>query len=106
MMGWNVSVIDSKATWSTKVGRYMKSKSAEEGFSDIVGNTKEGIAVYLELKAPKNKTIRFKQKRFLIPRILNGCIAGPVRSTAELMALIKMNATERLNWLHGFRVVD
>ena len=50
-LGFDVSVIESKATYSKNLERYTKSKSAPVGISDIVGNDDRGMAVYVELKA-------------------------------------------------------
>lgn len=44
---WFVTVIDSKATYSTARGGYKKSRSASEGTPDLIGSDCYGQAVSL-----------------------------------------------------------
>lgn len=75
-LGFDVSVIDSKAVYSKNLERYAKSKAAPVGFPDIVGNDRYGIAVYIELKAKgKLHTLRKEQYQFLSKKIDQGCFA-------------------------------
>ncbi len=87
-LGFDVSVIDSKATYSTNLERYAKSKSAPGGFPDIVGNDDRGMAVFIELKAKgKLSTLRPAQKIFLLRKIQAGCFAVAVDSADLLFEL-------------------
>ena len=101
---WDVDVIESKATYSLRLKAYRKSTSVPEGFSDICGNTSEGRAVYIELKAPGVKEVRVKQRAFLLRKIRSGTIAGVVRCQAELVALSMMNEEQMIEWLMQFKV--
>lgn len=84
-VGIDVDIIDSKATYSLAKKSYTKSKSVPEGFSDLVGNTSSGVAVFIELKAKgKLKTLREKQYYFLMRKIHSGCFACAVDS-AEML---------------------
>lgn len=102
--GWDLDVIDAKATYSVKAKAFRKSTVAPEGFSDLVGCTDSGRAVFLELKARGVRRIRVKQRAFLMRKIMKGCIAGPVRCQAEVLALSIMNRDEMLEWLKSFTV--
>ena len=87
-LGFDVSVIDSKATYSTNLERYAKSKSAPSGFPDITGNDDRGMAVFIELKAKgKLSTLRPAQKIFLLRKIQSGCFAVVVDSADLLFDL-------------------
>jgi hypothetical protein len=103
-LGWSVDIIDSKGQWSPRARRFLKSKAAPDGFADICGNTSEGRAVFIELKRPGVRQVRQKQKEFLVKKINTGCIAGPIRSSEELMKLKDMNKIEMLAWLDSFSV--
>jgi hypothetical protein len=84
----DVDVIESKATFSKNLGRYTQSRSAPEGMSDLVGNDREGLSVYIELKARgKLRTLRPKQKAFLLRKIENNCFAVCVDSADLLFEL-------------------
>lgn len=74
-IGWDVSVVESKSTFSLKQGRYI-GQAAAPGFCDIVGNDPEGRAVFIEMKAPgRRNTLRDNQREFLIRKINSGCYA-------------------------------
>jgi hypothetical protein len=77
----DIDVIDSKATFSEKTKTYKKSRSAPVGSPDLWGNTDQGIAVYIELKAQgKIKNLRPEQRLFLEKKVLQGCFACCVDS--------------------------
>ncbi len=74
-LGWSVDVVDSAAVYSREAGMYLNSM-ARVGMSDIVGNMPNGIAVYIEAKAPgKRSTVRPDQREFLIGKIDTNCFA-------------------------------
>lgn len=99
-VGIDVSVIDSKATFSQKSNTYKKSKSAPEGFPDLVGNTQSGVAVYIELKAKgKISTLRDKQYLFLKNKIQQNCFACAVDSDEMLHDIY-------MNWIKADNKVD
>jgi predicted metal-dependent phosphotriesterase family hydrolase len=99
-VGIDVDVIDSKATFSQAKNIYTKSKSVPEGFSDLVGNTQDGVAVFIELKAKgKLKTLREKQYMFLRRKIMQNCFACAVDSD-DLLHDIYMN------WIKADNKID
>jgi hypothetical protein len=102
--GWPYSIVDSRATFNSRAGRFLKNPTAPEGFSDIVGCTPSGIAIFLELKAKGRKSVRAKQRVFLMERVLAGAIAGVVRSVDELVSLASMTMEQRIEWLESFKV--
>ncbi len=78
-----VDVIDSKATFSQASQSYRKSKSAPEGFPDLVGNDEHGRAFYIELKAKgKLSTLSPLQRKFLEEKIQQNCFAAVVDSSS------------------------
>ena len=74
-IGWDVDSIDSKAQFSEGQGRYI-SQNAKPGISDVVGNDPNGIAVYIEMKAPgRRSSLRHNQRLFLLRKIKTNCFA-------------------------------
>lgn len=83
-MGWFVSVVDSSAVYSAKIGGY-KRGMAKKGFPDIIGCDASGRMVAIELKAKgKLSTVRPEQKLFLDRASSNGAFACVV-DCAELL---------------------
>lgn len=88
-LGWDVSIIESKATYDHKSGRYI-SQSVKAGYSDCSGNTNHGLSIYIEFKAPgRLSTLRFNQREFLLKKIESGCFAVCVDGTSLLKTLWK-----------------
>jgi len=86
---FDCNVVEAKAAYNPKIKRYLGGPTIP-GFSDIVGNTKDGIAVFIELKAPgKLSTISFDQYTFLKRKILHGCFATCVDSVDMLSTIYK-----------------
>lgn len=101
---FDVDIIESKATFSKNANRYLKSRSAPEGISDIVGNDSNGIAVFIELKAKgKLKTLRPKQREFLIRKIESCCFAvvidNPENITKYYLRFLSLPKIERQAYL-------
>jgi hypothetical protein len=87
-MGLDVDVIESKATYSKNLERYTKSKAAPVGMADLVGNDANGVAVFIELKAPgKVENLRPEQRAFLLRKIQSGCFAVAVDDPELLFSL-------------------
>lgn len=79
-IGLDLSVVESKAKYSKALGIYRQSET-ESGYSDISGNTPDGIAVFVELKAPgKIRNLSPQQRSFLLRKIEAGCFACCVDS--------------------------
>lgn len=73
--GFSCNVVESKAVWSQKAGRYLKGQT-EAGVSDIFGSTPNGLACFIELKAPgKRATLKEHQRQFLKSKIEVGAFA-------------------------------
>lgn len=72
---WNLDVIDSKGQFSEDAQRYVYGKT-RSGYSDMSGNMLNGLAVYIEVKAPgKRSTVREDQRIFLIEKINTNAFA-------------------------------
>lgn len=75
-LGWDVQNVDSSASYSLSAGRYISQKHAKTGTPDIVGNDKEGRAIFIELKAPGRRLkVRLNQRDFLVKKIHSNCFA-------------------------------
>lgn len=73
-IGIDIHVIESKAVYSKKAGRYLKSQTSES-LPDLIGNY-EGIAVFIELKAyQRRRALKDHQRDFLIRKIKQDCFA-------------------------------
>ena len=87
--GWSLDVVEAKATFSEKQGRYI-SNAVAAGFSDITGCDDTGHSVFIELKAPgKLKTLRVSQYDFLLEKINRNSFACVVDS-ADLLEKIHL----------------
>lgn len=74
-LGFSLSIIEAKATYSEASGTY-RGSTVKAGYPDISGCTPNGLAVYVEAKAPgKRSTLREDQRIFLIEKIKNNCFA-------------------------------
>lgn len=74
-LGWDVTIIEAKASYSEESGRYTHGAVAA-GYPDLSGNMPNGLAVYIETKAPgKRSTIRPAQHEFLTRKISSNCFA-------------------------------
>lgn len=74
-MGWNLDVVESKATFSQELQKWIQ-QTVRAGFSDTVGSDPFGHAAYIEWKAPgKRSTLRQNQYEFLKEKIERKCFA-------------------------------
>jgi hypothetical protein len=74
-LGWDMTIIEAKANFSESSNRYTHGAVAA-GYPDLSGNMPNGIAVYIETKAPGNRsTIRPAQHAFLLRKISTNCFA-------------------------------
>lgn len=84
--GFDVNVVEAKAVYSEKAGRYMASPTTP-GMSDICGNAPNGIGAFIEVKAPgRLATLRSNQRNFLIKKIDSNCFAVCVDSQDSLQS--------------------
>lgn len=82
--GFDYDIVESKAVYHEQSGRYLHGQTSS-GFSDIVANDSNGLAVYIELKAPgRRSTLREKQRDFLTRKIKSNCFAVVVDSPTLL----------------------
>lgn len=85
-IGLDVSVVDSGMEFTKSGGQKMS--DTEVGFSDLVGNTENGIAVFIELKARgKIANVSPTQLRFLLRKAQAGCFACAVDRPEVLFSL-------------------
>lgn len=81
---FDVNIVESKAVFNPKIGRYLSSMSTP-GMSDVIGNDRNGKAVYIELKAKgKINTLRENQFEFLKRKILTNCFAVVIDDVEKL----------------------
>ena len=83
--GFFFHVIEA-SNYNPLTGKSEKENSkAEAGFSDLVGNTPNGLACYVELKAKdRRSTLSSSQRRFLEKKISQNCFAVVVDSDIRL----------------------
>lgn len=82
-------VIEAKSTFSEATMTYT-SQAVVPGYPDISGNFSNGLAVYIEVKAPgKRRTLRPDQREFLIRKINSNAFASVTDSVEHLDDLIK-----------------
>lgn len=85
--GFSLHQVESKAVFSKAIGRYKRGMTTK-GFPDIVGCTPDGIAVFIEGKAPGSLSdLKPHQRDFLLDKILKGCFAVCVDSPQRLALL-------------------
>lgn len=73
--GWDLHIIEAKTGYSESSQRYTMNH-APVGYPDLSGNTRDGRAIFIEVKAPgKRSTIRPDQHAFLTRKIEHGCFA-------------------------------
>lgn len=86
-LGFSIQVMEAKATFNPKAGRYI-SQSLKPGTSDIVGMTPNAIAAFIEAKAPgKRSNIRPNQHAFLTEKIKLGAFAVCTDSVKHLQEI-------------------
>lgn len=85
--GWSMQVFEAKATYDPKAQRYI-SQSMKQGTLDSGGSTNEGVAAWVEFKAPgKLATLRPNQRLFLIQKIGVNNFACVVDSKERLIEI-------------------
>ncbi len=74
-IGCSVYIVEAQAVYSPKAGRYLSSQT-KPGTSDICGNNRDGIGVYVESKAKgRRSSLRPDQRDFLEEKIGTNCFA-------------------------------
>lgn len=88
--GFSAEVVESKAVYNPRIGRYLSSQTTP-GHSDISGTDPDGIAVFIECKAlGKRATIRINQYEFLIDKIEKNAFAICTDSIEHFKCLYQM----------------
>ena len=88
-IGLDLTKVDSKNTFNAGAGAFV-GRSTSESVSDLMGNTNEGKAAYIEVKAPKQlRTLKPHQKEFLERKINAHCFAVCVDSFDLLNFLLR-----------------
>ncbi len=84
--GWSVDVVESKAVYSHRAGRYLRGQT-RPGMTDLVGVTgpigPHGLAIpiFIELKAPgRISTVRPAQVEFMAEKSRQGAFCAVVDS--------------------------
>lgn len=100
---FDIHVIEAKANYSEKTGRYMHGAVAP-GYPDMSGNDKFGNALFIEVKAKgKLSTLRPDQYFFLTRKIELNCFAVCVDSVDMFIQVYKtwlsLESTQRQQYL-------
>lgn len=81
--GFSLHVVEA-SRYNASLGQKGDAK-VEAGFSDLVGNTQQGLACYIELKAKgRRSTLSYSQREFLVKKIEQSCFAVVVDSVQKL----------------------
>lgn len=88
--GFDMTVVDTKATWNPTEKRYLK-RMASESLPDLIGNRGQ-LSVWVELKAPNKRSVinvkeKIHQRHFLIRKIRSGCFACVTDGVIHLRSL-------------------
>jgi len=102
-LGLDLTVVDSARTF-TDQGHTTTMTS--EPVTDLMGDCQGGIAAYVELKSPQNRTnISYNQYRFLERKIKRGCFGACVHSAERLESIYlvwkDMDFSGRIKFLLG-----
>lgn len=99
--GFSCHVVESKAVYSHKAGRYIKGQT-DEGFADCVGvYGATGTAVFIEFKAPgRVSTLRPAQKHFLRTKIDHNAFAVVIDSVEKLEQIWNEYLVKRASLSH------
>jgi len=84
--GWDFSVVDARGKYNPTTRRYLAGP-VERGFPDIVANSPQGVACFVELKAPGcavRSRVSPDQYSFLTRKIVSNCFAVVVDSASIL----------------------
>ena len=87
--GWDVQVLEAKATYNPRAGRYLRNQSVAVGTVDCVGTLTNGIFVAIEFKSPGRLSTfahdrNFAQRDYLLNKIHSGAFACVTDSVARL----------------------
>jgi hypothetical protein len=86
--GIKIFKYESKAMFSESMGAYIKGV-VPVGHSDLAGRFTNGVAVYLEAKAPGRRSrLKPHQREFLVDAIRDNCFAACVDNISDLKDLI------------------
>lgn len=83
---FDVDVVEAKSKYNVSTGMYT-GRATSIGLSDIIGNDKHGLAIFIELKAEGRRVgsaLREQQRKFLTRKIMSNCFAV-VTDSAEYL---------------------
>lgn len=83
---FSVDIFDSKATWSPGAKTFRKNRSLVEGCADLLGVSREGYFVAIELKAPKKETVCRAEQRAFLERKIRSNGFGIVVSSVDALS--------------------
>jgi hypothetical protein len=98
--GWDAQVIEAKATYNPRAGRYLRNSSVAAGTCDIIGTDPNGTFVAVELKAPGRLSTfaadrNEAQRDYLIAKIRSGAFAAVTDCTSRLEQIYEEYLTAR-----------
>lgn len=87
---FDITVVDTKATWNPQAKRYLK-RMASESLPDLIGN-RGSLSVWIELKSTGMRSVinsakKLHQRSFLVRKIRQGCFACVTDGVPHLRAL-------------------
>lgn len=105
-MGFSIQVVESKAVYNPKKGRYLSGQT-KSGTSDIYGCDPVGFGVFIEMKAPgKRSTVKQHQVEYLWDKIRRGAFGYVCDDNEKLktdysqwLRLRKKNKLAAINFL-------
>jgi hypothetical protein len=91
--GFHVQRVESKAVKNHLTGNW-SNPQIQPGTPDIIGNSPEGIGVFVEVKAPgKRSSVRVSQYKYLSEKLKINCFVAVVDSAKYLETMYK-------HWCH------
>lgn len=86
---WDVQIVEAKATYNPRAGRYLRNISVSAGTCDCIGTLPSGVFVAIEFKAPGRLSTfasdrNVEQRTYLITKIHSGAFACVVDSVSRL----------------------
>ena len=83
----DLQVVESQNVYSQASGKYTQAQT-KSGTPDLIGNSRTGLSVWIEAKAPgRLSTLRENQREFLVRKIRSNCFAVVVDSVDRLNTL-------------------
>lgn len=86
---WDVQIVEAKATYNPRAGRYLRNTSVSAGTCDCIGTLPDGKFVAIEFKAPGRLSTfahdrNVEQRDYILKKIHSGAFACVVDSASRL----------------------